>query len=274
MTDVLILHPGEMGASLGNALKTNRHRVHWVSSGRSESTWRRAEKASLLPSSTLGEALSKVEIVISVCPPEYALDVGDSVLELGFSGLYCDANAIAPVTARHHVRKFGNLYVDGGIVGPPAYRHGSTRLYLSGEYAHEIVGLFSGSAVDARMVEGDEVSASAVKMCYAAYTKGTAAMLLAIRSLASAHGVTGSIRSEWELSQPTLWERSERTGPGTTRKAWRFAPEMLEIAKSFEDAGLPSGFHEAAADVYSRMASLKESDPVATRKIAELLRGK
>ena len=97
-------------------------------------------------------------------------------------------------------------------------------------------------------------------------------MLLAIRSLAQAHGISSPLRNEWELSQPRLWNRSESSGPGTTRKAWRFAPEMREIAKTFEDAGLPSGFHQAAADVYERMAFLKDSEPVSTHKIAKILR--
>lgn len=273
MPEVLILHPGEMGASLGYALKTKVNRAHWVSANRSESTHYRAGQSSMIPHGTLEEALDQVGIVISVCPPEHAVAVGNSVFESGFSGLFCDANAIAPSTARHHLESFGDRYVDGGIVGPPAYRQGTTRLYLSGAQATEVGRLFSGTAVDARVVDGDELSASAVKMCYAAYTKGTSAMLLAIRSLADAHGVSSAIHTEWDLSQPTLWERSERTGLGTTRKAWRFAPEMREIAMSFSNVGLPSGFHEAAAEIYSRMASLKDSEPVATRLLAKQLRG-
>ena len=272
MADVLILHPGEMGSSIGQALVYKGHRPLWISEGRSESTRSRARKSSMYSHETLEAGLADVEIVISVCPPEYAIDVADQVLELGFDGLYCDANAIAPTTARVIAEKFGDSYVDGGIIGPPLYRHGTTRLYVSGNSATRMVKLFAGSALDTRLVEGDSVAASALKMCYAAYTKGTSAMLLAIRSLAQAHGISSALRSEWELSQPRLWDRSEGSGPGTTRKAWRFAPEMREISKTFEDAGLPAGFHEAAADVYGRMAFLKDSEPVSTHKITKILR--
>ncbi len=273
MADVLILHPGEMGSSLGLALVNNGHRAHWVSAGRSEATRTRAAGSNLVRHGTLEEGLSSADVVISVCPPEFALDVGQVVCESGFNGVFCDANAIAPSTARVQAEKFGEAYVDGGIVGPPAHRHGSTRMYVSGKRAMEIVRLFNGSALDTRLVEGEVAAASAVKMCYAAYTKGTSAMLLAIRSLAEANGVTETLRSEWELSQPSLWERSERVGPGTTRKAWRFAPEMRQIAQSFGDAGLPSGFHEAASAIYERMAGLKDSDPVPTKEIVKILRG-
>ena len=271
MTDVLVLHPGEMGASLGHALIASGHCPHWVSSQRSEQTHRRAKNANLIAQPSLKQALDQVEAVISVCPPEFALDVGQSVLNLGFQGLYCDANAIAPGTAQHLAKDFGESYVDGGIVGPPARRQGSTRLYLSGSKSQEICSLFEGSVLDARVIEGPTLAASAIKMCYAAYTKGSSAMLLAIRALAASHGVTEVLRSEWDISQPSLWDRSERTGPGTTRKAWRFAPEMQEIAKTFHDEGLPSGFHQAAAEVYSRMASLKDSEPVSTATIVDLI---
>lgn len=271
MTDVLILHPGEMGSSIGRTLAYKAHRAYYVAEGRSDTTQSRARKAGMFLRETLEEGLANVEVVISVCPPEYAEDVATQVLEHKYKGLYCDANAIAPTTARAIAEKFGDLYVDGGIIGPPLYRHGTTRLYVSGLRASSIVELFARSALDTRLVEGDPVSASALKMCYAAYTKGSSAMLLAIRSLAQAHGISRDLRNEWELSQPRLWERSEGSGPGTTRKAWRFAPEMREIAKTFRDSGLPSGFHEAAADVYQRMAFLKDSEPVRTQEIAKIL---
>ncbi|MCK7519679.1 MAG: DUF1932 domain-containing protein [Ignavibacteriales bacterium] len=44
-----------------------------------------------------------------------------------------------------------------------------------------------------------------------------------------------------------------------TAKAWRFEGEMHEIASTFEGAGLPDGFHEAAAEIYHRMAGFKDS---------------
>ena len=95
MADVLVLHPGEMGSSIGQALVYKGHRPFWISEGRSESTRSRARKASMFSHETLEAGLADVEIVISVCPPEYAIEVADQVLELGFDGLYCDANAIA-----------------------------------------------------------------------------------------------------------------------------------------------------------------------------------
>ena len=137
-------------------------------------------------------------------------------------------------------------FVDGGIVGSPPREPGTTRLYLSGERAADVAALFAGSALDARVVS----NASAVKMAYAAWTKGTAAMLLAIRELARREGVEEPLLAEWDLSQPELRERHARALRSAEAKGWRWVGEMEEIAATFEADGLPGGFHRAAAEVY------------------------
>jgi hypothetical protein len=164
-----------------------------------------------------------------------------------------DANAVAPATAREVaevVRAAGGRFVDGGIVGPPPHETGTTRLYLSGADAGEAAELFAGSILDALVVSGEVGDASAVKMAYAAWTKGTAAMLLAIRELASYEGVESALLAEWDLSQPELRDRFERAARSAEAKGWRWVGEMEEIAATFEAAGLPGGFHRAAAEVY------------------------
>ena len=251
---VLLLHPGEMGASIGAALRAGNHAVCWVSESRSDATRQRAAAADLTPAKTLEQALANADDVISVCPPDAAIDVARRVRDAGFNGVYVDANAVSPATSRCLADIAGDGFVDGGIIGPPARRPGATRLYLSGDHAARVASWFEGSLVDARVVP---CSASALKMCYAAYTKGSSAVILAIRALAASQGVEDALLAEWDISQPGLGARSDAAARGTSRKAWRFEGEMQEIAATFADAGLPSGFHEAAADVYRRMRGLK-----------------
>src|SRR5205823_2429246 len=109
------------------------------------------------------------------------------------------------------VKTGGADFVDGGIIGqPPVAGPGHTRLYLSGERAAAVRRLFEGTAVDARIVERDLVgAASAVKMAYASWTKGAAALLLTARALARAEGVEEALVAEWAMSQPELSGRSE-----------------------------------------------------------------
>jgi hypothetical protein len=87
-------------------------------------------------------------------------------------------------------------------------------------------------------------------MVYAAWTKGTAALLLAIREVAEAEGVEETLLTEWQESIPELPERSRRAAAAADSKGWRWVGEMEEIARTFETAGQPGGFHQAAAEVY------------------------
>ena len=257
--NVLLLHPGAMGASIGAALVAGGHCPSWVADGRSAETAKRAEDAGLSRAETLAAGLAGAELVISVCPPHAAVDVAGSVRDAGFSGIYVDGNAVSPGTAEVVHRLFDARYVDGGIIGPPAWRAGATRLYLSGERAHEVAALFEGSLVDARAIGTAATEASALKMCYAAFTKGSSALLLAVRALAERNGVSDELLAEWDISQPGLRSRSAGTAKSTSLKAWRFEGEMREIAATFADADLPSGFHQGAAELYARMAGLKDT---------------
>ncbi len=260
---VTLLHPGNMGSTIGASVTGAR--VLWVSEGRSEGTRRRAGKSGLLEAATLAEAVRDSDAVLSVCPPHAAEEVAQSVAALGFTGLYVDANAVSRATARRvgeAVQEGGAAFVDGAIIGPPVTKPDRTRLYLSGAGAEVVAGLFSGSMLDARVIEGGLGAASALKMTYAAWTKGSDALILAIRALAAREGVEKALLAEWSQSQPNLPGKSKRAASVAAPKGWRYVGEMEEIAASFEAAGLPAGFHQAAADLYSRLAPFKDrGDP-------------
>ncbi len=230
------MHPGEMGAAVGRVLQGNGHEVLWASAGRSDATRERAESfRDVGTAAALGE---QAELILSICPPHAALEVARAVE--GFAGTYVDANAISPMRARE-VAELQPRFVDGGIVGGPPTEPGTT-LYLSGDGAVAVAALFAGSILQARVV----ADASAVKMVYAAWSKGTAAMLLAIREVARHFDV----EEEWRLAVPELLERLERAERSAAAKGWRWVGEMEEIADTFAAAGEPEGFHRAAAEVY------------------------
>jgi 3-hydroxyisobutyrate dehydrogenase-like beta-hydroxyacid dehydrogenase len=191
-----------------------------------------------------------------------------------FGGIFVDANAISPGTMHvvaRVVAAAGADVVDGGLVGPPAHQPGTTRLYLSGPRAREVAEVFTGSALEA-VVVGDELGiASALKMCYAAYTKGAAALLLAVVALARATAVEAPLLAEWERSQPGLRQRADATAAASAPKAWRWTGEMAEIAATFEQAGLPPGFHRAAGAVFERLSELRDADAVSLDVVVEAL---
>ena len=246
-----LLHPGEMGAAVGRCLTGAGHEVLWASEGRGPETAARARAAGLADAGTAAEMAERADLILSICPPHAALDTAWAVQ--GFGGLYVDANAISPATAREvalMVEEGGATYVDGGIIGLPPAMAGSTRLYLSGEQAPAVRHLFDRTPVDARVIGGGTWAASAVKMAYASWTKGTAALLLAARALARAEGVEDVLLAEWALSQPALADRSVGAARSAATKGWRWVAEMEEIAATMAAAGLPEGFHRAAAEIY------------------------
>lgn len=275
---VALLHPGNMGATIGTAAATSGARVLWVSHQRGEATRRRAAQAGLSDVRILDNALAQSDIVLSVCPPHAAVDVAEQVASQNFTGVYLDANAVSRATAERIgeiVTRAGASFVDGGIIGSPVKQAGTTRLYLSGPRAADVAELFSKSMLDARAIGPEPGAASALKVAYASWTKGTDAMLLAIRTYATHEGVDKALLEEWRISQPQLEKRCDRAAAVATPKAWRYVGEMEEIAEAFENAGLPGGFHKAAAELCERLDSFKDrTEPTPTMaEVIETLRG-
>lgn len=257
-----LLNPGAMGASIGAAARVGDKTVYWVSEGRSEQSRERAEKAGLEDAGTLRDLVARCGMIISVCPPAAAVDVARSVTGLGFSGTYLDANAISPAHTREIagiIKDSGGSYIDGSIIGGPAWKSGTTWMYVSGSHAEQAIRCFDGGPLTVVDLEGEIGAASAIKMAYASYTKGTKALLSAILTLAKKEGVLEHLLEQWELSQKDLAESAVDRVRKVTEKAWRFAGEMLEISQTFEDAGLPGGFHGAASEVYTKMAKFKDA---------------
>src|SRR5712692_1808584 len=268
-----LLHPGDMGGMVGASARANGLRVLWASEGRSAQTRERATAAGLEDVKALAPLVAASQVILSVCPPHAAVDLAREVAAQGFSGVYVDGNAVSPQTGREIgriVEKGGATFVDGGIIGPPPRKPGTTRLYLSGEQAGTIARLFEQGPLEAIAIDGGPGAASALKMAYASYTKGTSALLIAIRALAMQAGVDKALLDEWGRSQPGVPARSESDARANARKAWRFTGEMAEIAATLEAADLPGGFFHAAGEIYERLAKYK--DTTGTPSAAEVIK--
>ena len=258
---VALLHPGNMGVTIGAAASAGGARVLWASNGRGQATRERAEQAGLQDAGTLADAVRRADVVLSVCPPHAAVDVARAVAAEKFTGIYLDANAVSRATAEaigKIITAAGAGFVDGGIIGSPVKQAGTTRLYLSGERAAEVAELFRGSMLDARPIGAAPGQASALKVAYAAWTKGTDALVLAIRAFATNEGVDQALLDEWSISQPALERKCARAAAVAVPKMWRYVGEMQEIAEAFESAGVPGGFHVAAAQICERFACFKD----------------
>jgi len=256
-----LLHPGEMGASIGAAAVAAGNGVYWVAQGRSAASAARAQRAGLKAAGGLEELARACAVIVSVCPPEAAEAVLAGTLAAGFAGLYVDLNAIAPQRAARMAAALGAAggeLVDGSIIGGPAWKPGTTA-YLSGPAAGRAAACFAGSPLET-VVLGEAIGqASALKMCFSAYSKGSMALLAAALAAAEALGVRAPLEAQWARDSAGPGAQAEARTRRVTAKAWRFAGEMEEVADTFEAAGLPGGFHHAAAELYTRLAGFKDA---------------
>ena len=271
-----ILHPGQMGISVAASAQNSGCSVYWASEGRSDATIDRAAQFDLVDARTMGGLCDVCSLLISVCPPAAAETVADQVLSTGYQGTYLDANAISPHKAQKIGQKLasgGIRFVDGGIIGGPAWEPGRTWLYLAGEDAEMFSQCFTSGPLETANI-GDTIGkASALKMTFAAYTKGTSALLSAILAVAEGQGVLEELLHQWSRGGTDFSEETVDRVRRVTAKAWRFEGEMYEIADTFARSGLPDGFHQASAEVFHRMAGFKGNaeNPTIEAVLAALL---
>ncbi len=269
------LHPGAMGISLAATARNTGHKTYWASQQRSPDTRLRAQKQGLVEVQRIAELCRHCSVIVSVCPPHAALEVAEQVGTCSFKGLYVDVNAISP----QHVKQIEQLlsnggidFVDGGIIGPPAWSSQTTWLYLSGPSAGQVSGCFRGGPLEVEVIGSEIGKASALKMCFAANTKGTTALLCAIMAAAERMGVREELENQWSRNGSDFARSTVNRIRKVTAKAWRFSGEMEEISSTFQAAGLPAGFHLAASDIYQRIARFKEAgEPPPIEEILDTL---
>lgn len=256
------LHPGAMGISLAVIAQNSGHQAYWVSQNRSSDTRSRAEKHDLVAVETLQDLCKRCAIIISVCPPHAAIEVAAQVVDCSFKGIFADFNAISPQKAQRIGQSMchsGVEFIDGGIIGPPAWIPDTTWLYLSGQAASQVADCFKGGPLAVEVIGSEIGKASGLKMCFAANTKGTTALLCAIVAAAEKMGVRQELENQWSRNNSDFVEKTRDRIRNATAKAWRFSGEMEEISSTFQEAGLPGDFHLAASDIYQRIAGFKNS---------------
>ena len=254
-----------MGHAVGAVLVERGVRVRSCLAGRSDLTRERAERAGIQDAESLEALLDDCQLVVSILPPAeakgFASDCARRLRGRGRPPLFLDANAVAPATTRLMAATLADAsvpFVDGGLVGaPPAPGRTATRLYVSGPEAESIRALATQAergALDVRVVAGEIGAASALKMSYAAITKGTLSLYTAALVTAERLGVYAALTSELAESQPAAWQRMQRL-PFLPADAGRWIAEMEEIAATFASADAPDGFHRGAAEVFRLLAA-------------------
>lgn len=260
-----ILHPGNMGISIAATMQNSGNTVYWVSEGRSLDTHQRAENYGLVDAGSLEKLCEICSTIVCVCPPDVAEEVAYQVFAQDYQGIYLDANAISPQRAMRIGQAAigaGVKFIDGGIIGGPAWQPGNTWLYLSGVDAEGVADIFSAGPLETSVIGKEIGRASALKMCFAAYTKGTTALLCAILAAAETLDVRDELLMQWSRNGSSFAEEATERIQRVTAKAWRFAGEMDEISATFDEVGIPGGFHAAAGIIYRRIAGFKDAQGI------------
>ena len=278
---VALLSPGDMGHSVGQTLVEHGLRVITCLQGRSERTRGLAAQAGIEDVSGYAELVQVADLLLSILvpaqAPRAAARVAGALRETGADLVYVDCNAIAPQTVRRigdEIAAAGGKFVDASIVGGPPRGESSPRFYASGpdtgafealaEYGLHVVML------------GDQIGqASAIKMCYAALTKGSAALMIELLTAARSLGVSEALAQEFEKSQPAMWARMLRL-PGVPTKSRRWVGEMEEIATCFAGVGMTPRLLTGAADIYrlvgaTRLADRTPEDPDPLPSLEEMV---
>ncbi|WP_329344486.1 DUF1932 domain-containing protein [Streptomyces sp. NBC_01352] len=278
-TDVGIVHPGAMGAQVAAQVRAAGSRVWWLPQGRSAETRRRAAELGLLPAGSMAELTAECTLLLSVCPPAAALDVARQTAAAGFEGVYVDANAVSPrrmAQIAEALHGTGATLVDGGITGPPPREAGTTRLYLSGDdtVVSGVRALFDATLLTPVVLAGPVGRASALKLAFAAYNKISYALAAEACALAEDHGVledlldvAAHLLPDTPLARP---EQLASAGP----RAWRWEPEMREIAEAWRGSGLTGSFADAAADTFERWHAHKDDRSVTSGQLLADLIGR
>lgn len=269
--DIGVLHPGEMGVTVANSLVQAGHHVHWAAQGRGARTRARADSIGLIEAPTVASMVERCQLMVAVCPPQFAEALAVQISLLGFAGTYVEANALSPQRVRRIGRQCheaGMTFVDGSLIGPPAWQAGTTTLHLSGAHAGVVADCFVGGNL-ATSITGPEIGqASALKMCDSAFNKGMLAVLYRTLATAEVLGVRGQLHEVWNDNPGGVGHISTENGRicKSALKGWRFIPEMDEVAETMEAVGQPGNLFRNLRDVYSALAEFASSSSTPTEE--------
>lgn len=280
-----ITSPGDMGQGIAMCIKAMGFNVCMASDARSARTRSLGEQAGMTDCRSLENLVQTCDMVLSVLDPGFAVPNAEAIAtacrNTGRKIVFVECNAIAPQTLLAICAIMATAdctVVDAGIVGPPPRNGARQSFYVSGPHA-SLLNRINSKQIMVRIAGEKLGDASAVKMCYAALTKGSIALgtelLIAARKL----GVDQVLEAEFRRTQAELYESALSRSAGMPFKAYRWVPEMNEIARTFEGVGLTPRILQGAADLFAQIASTpqgKESPEEARTKKrsgSEVIRG-
>ena len=258
---VAIMSPGDMGHAVGQVLSESGIDVITCTDGRSQRTKNLAEMAGLRQVATLEDMVIQADLVLSIMVPSKAMsfvrEISPHFESSKTPTYFADCNAVSPQSAlamAEVINQAGGKFIDGGIIGTAPTKGDTPRFYVSGPDASVVMEL-DGRGIIVKAIGNKVGQASGIKMCYAALTKGTNTLHVALLTAASLMGLTDDLRKEFEFSQKSHLAAMEKGISRLPANAHRWIGEMEEIAATFENLGVTPNFHKGAAEIYEMLNS-------------------
>ncbi|GAA3375177.1 NAD(P)-dependent oxidoreductase [Streptomyces racemochromogenes] len=167
----------------------------------------------------------------------------------------------------------GAMVLDGAVFGPPPGGRRAARFYLAGEAqaVDTVQPVFKDTALHVRRASGGIGSASALKMAFASYQKAARTLAGVAHALAHAHGVGDELTAEAQVMASNILSAPGYL-PSVAARAWRWAPEMEDIAETLRAAGLPADMADAAVAVMARWEGDKDHYDLSVAEVLAHLR--
>ena len=196
-----------MGHGVGKALVGRGFDVITCLAGRSQRTRDLAESVGFRDVPSLEDMVVRADLIMSILVPAQAVrvakEVADAMRTTGTPRPFADCNAVSPRSASAMasiIGAAGGDYIDAGIIGGSPARGAVPRLYTSGPRA-SLMDELDGKDILVRDLGPGVASASGLKMCYAAMTKGTNALRVAMLTAAETLGLYDELIAELAESQ-------------------------------------------------------------------------
>jgi len=259
--NVGVMSPGDMGQGIAWQLKQRGFQVYTALDKRSTRTRALAQEVGLTDVGSIAKLTEHCDLILSVMNPgaalEFATEVAQALTAKPRKVLFADCNAIAPITMQKieaAITAAGGLCADAGIIGPPPRGNARTNIYVSGPAARELEQI-STPGIAIHVISERVGDASAIKMCYAAMNKGMIALVVELLVAARRLGVDEALEARFMQTHAAIYEQVLGGLPLMPPKAHRWVPEMLEIAQTFETAGMTPRIFEGVAAMYEFIAS-------------------
>jgi 3-hydroxyisobutyrate dehydrogenase-like beta-hydroxyacid dehydrogenase len=255
-----VMSPGDMGQAIAGQLRQAGFTVNTALDGRSARSKNLAAEAGLTDVGSIARLTAGCDVILSIMNPAAALEFAESTAAAIAAGhgkpLIVDCNAIAPDTLQAveaAITGAGGRCVDGAIIGSPPRGKAVVNLYFSGAEAPALAALATPQ-MNVRILGNRNGEASALKMCYGAMNKGITALMLETLMAARRLGVEEIFEKQMRETRSDVHDWLMGAMPVMPPKAYRWVPEMRQIAQTFAGVGMTPHIFEGAAEMYELVA--------------------